>query len=175
MQKPFLFKLAPVALMSLFVSAAHAELDLRIMGPALSYHEARADLKGREYNEVHPGLGVELRKAQENPSLYSFGSLVVMKDSFDSPAAFASGGVRYQLLGPTAPVDLSVGAMGGVAYKRLAWCKPRELTPIGGVQLALEHKATGLGLVLSWAPRSTRPQDHKSRDIWTLQTSWRLP
>jgi len=147
----------------------------RVLGPALSYHESRTDIKGRAYNEVHLGVGLEYRQSfggglSQQPYLALGSSL--LKDSFESSAVFLTSAIRWPLLPSSASLVPAVGIMGGATYKRSGWDLPKRWRAVGGIQLSIEHSMSGAGVVLTWSPRPDRPQDGQPRSLWTLQSVW---
>lgn len=138
-----------VGLGLLVSGASAAELGFNLYG--VSYHLDRRDWFGRPFNELNPGLGLNLIVHQSRRSIW-FVEGGSFEDSFRQHARYLSVGYRYRLRS-----FLSVGMHLGYYHSRSVNYNRPVLAPVP--MLSLRYRPVSLNVVyvpsywgLNWFP-----------------------
>lgn len=123
---------------------------LAIQLPGMSHHFQKPQESGREWNQTHYGIGLEMRSSYSETVVLkkSFG---LMKDSLNMWGAYGGVTLQKRLYESSAwRADLGGGAF--LFYRALHFNGKRNILPGLLPVASLEHQETGLGINILYVP-----------------------
>jgi hypothetical protein len=139
--------------------------------PGVSHHFGKPEEAGRQYNELHDGLG--LQRTQVKPSYVTRYTAGFMRDSFDKQGGYAGASIGLRLMDGNVTVDAGGAAM--LLYRTTGFAKSdRKLIPVVLPMLSVEHKSSGIGGNVTVLPAGNFGKDLRFPGLIFLQFTYRL-
>jgi Antimicrobial peptide resistance and lipid A acylation protein PagP len=122
---------------------------------ALSYHFEPTRAPGREWNEVHAGLGLERRDIDVDSPWQVRWSASAMRDSRNFWSGY--GGAAYmRQWRPVSTIEASLGVSAFISYRAVDWRGRREWTPALLPTASIGSADGTLGMNIVYVPRIGR-------------------
>lgn len=142
---------AGAALLSMTTSPVMAMEQWYLHTGGVSRHMEQTSAPGREWNESHPGLGLE-RRATDGDGWSRRQTMGIMQDSRNFWGGYAGlAAMREWRFSKTAEVSLGAGAY--VFYRSMSWSGKMGLVPAVLPTASITIPKTSAGLNLLYVPK----------------------